>query len=64
MSQIREWDEQTRLAEMAARGLVTLPKRTSHTAFLGPALPNRGKLASEMVLEDRRDPLLPAPPTL
>jgi predicted RNase H-like HicB family nuclease len=43
-----------RLAELAARGLVTLPRRTSHRAFQGPALPNRGKLASEMVLEDRR----------
>ncbi len=43
-----------RLAEMAARGLVTLPRRTSHRAFQSPALPNRGKLASEMVIEDRR----------
>ena len=53
-NQIRGTGEQTRLAEMAARGLVTLPKWTSRTAFHGPVLPNRGKLTSEMVLEDRR----------
>lgn len=54
VSQLQEPDEQARLAEMASRGVVTLPKRTSGKAFQGPALPNRGKLASEMVLEDRR----------
>lgn len=54
LAQLLERDEQARLTEMAARGLVTLPKRTSQRAFQGPALPNRGKLASEMVLEDRR----------
>lgn len=47
-------DEQACLAEMATRGLVALPNRTTRTAFQGPALPNRGKLASEMILEDRR----------
>lgn len=54
LSQLQERDEQARLTEMAARGLVTLPKSTSRRAFRGPAFPNRGKLASEMVLEDRR----------
>ena len=54
LSQVQERDEQARLVEMAARGLVTLPKRTSRRAFREPALPSRGKLASEMVLEDRR----------
>lgn len=54
LSQLQERDEQARLADMASRGVVTLPKRTSRKAFQGPALPNRGKLASEMVLEDRR----------
>lgn len=54
LSQIQERDEQARLAELASRGVVTLPKRTSGKAFRRPALPNRGKLASEMVLEDRR----------
>ena len=53
LSQVREMDEPARLAEMASRGLVALPSRT-WTAFRGPALPNRGKLASEMVIEDRR----------
>lgn len=54
LSQLRDMDEPARLAEMASRGLVALPSRTTRTAFEGPALPNRGKLASEMVLEDRR----------
>jgi len=54
LSQIRDLDEQARLAELASRGLVTLPSRTTRTAFQGPTFPNRGKLASEMVLEDRR----------
>ena len=54
LSQLQERDEQARLAEMASRGLVILPKRSSRKAFQGPALPSRGKLASEMVLEDRR----------
>jgi prevent-host-death family protein len=54
LSQLEERDEQARLAEMASRGLVTLPKQTSRRAFQGPTLPGRGKPASEMVLEDRR----------
>jgi hypothetical protein len=52
--QVEGRDEQERLAEMALRGLVVLPKRTPRTGFQGPTLPNRGKLASEMVIEDRR----------
>lgn len=54
LSQLRDVDEQARLAELAARGLVALPNRATRTAFQSPAFPNRGKLASEMVLEDRR----------
>jgi len=53
ISQLREMDEQARLAEMASRGLVVAPRR-GRAAFQSPALPSRGKLASEMVLEDRR----------
>lgn len=53
LSHLREMDEQARLAELASRGLVVQPTRPG-TAFRGPALPSRGKLASEMVLEDRR----------
>jgi hypothetical protein len=45
--------EQQRLAELESRGLVTLPRRTEH-GLKGSAFPNRGKLASEMVSEDRR----------
>lgn len=54
LSQLRDMDEQERLAEMAARGLVVLPTRPPQPAFQGTVLPNRGKLASEMILEDRR----------
>jgi len=54
LSQLGEMDEQARLAELAARSLVALPNRSTKTAFQGPAFPNRGKLASDMVLEDRR----------
>lgn len=53
LSQLQEGTEQQRLAELESRGLVTLPRRTER-GFKGPAFPNRGKLASEMVSEDRR----------
>ncbi|HSS75301.1 MAG TPA: type II toxin-antitoxin system prevent-host-death family antitoxin [Thermoanaerobaculia bacterium] len=54
LSEIPEATEQQRLADLEARGLVTLPRRAERTAFRGPTVPNRGKLASEMVSEDRR----------
>lgn len=53
LSQLPEVTEQQRLAELESRGLVTLPRRAER-GFKGPAFPNRGKLASEMVSEDRR----------
>lgn len=54
LSQLPEATEQQRLAELETRGLVTLPRRTERAAFQGLTVPNRGKLASEMVSEDRR----------
>jgi prevent-host-death family protein len=54
LSQLREGTELQRLAELESRGLVTLPRQTECAAFQGPIFPNRGKLASEMVSEDRR----------
>jgi prevent-host-death family protein len=54
LSQLPEGTEQQRLAELESRGLVTLPRQTGGSGFQGPAFPNRGKLASEMVSEDRR----------
>ena len=54
LSQLREMTEQQRLADLESRGLVALPRRTERTAFQGPSSPSRGKLASEMVSEDRR----------
>jgi len=53
LSQLPEVTEQQRLAELEARGLVTLSRRTER-GIKGATLPNRGKLASEMVSEDRR----------
>jgi hypothetical protein len=49
-----EMTERQRLAALEARGLVALPRRTERTVFQGPSFPSRGKLASEMVSEDRR----------
>ena len=54
LSQLQEVTEQQRLADLESRDLVTLPRRAERTAFQGPTVPNRGKLASEMVSEDRR----------
>jgi prevent-host-death family protein len=54
LSQLQSGTEQRRLAELASRGLVALPRRTEQTAFQGPVFPSRGKLASEMIIEDRR----------
>ena len=45
---------QSHLVELESRGLIVLPRQTERTAFQGPAFPSRGKLASEMVSEDRR----------
>ncbi len=52
---VQEQDEATRLAALEARGLVIRPrKRSRRKPFQGPTVPARGKLASEMVIEDRR----------
>lgn len=53
LSELSTLPEPARLAELAARGLVALPAG-AQSAFRGPALPGRGKPASEMVIEDRR----------
>jgi prevent-host-death family protein len=47
-------DEEARLAALAARGVVTLPRRRDEKAFTGRPVPARGKPASAMVIEDRR----------
>jgi len=54
LSQLPEVTEQQRLADLESRGLVTLPRGAKRTAFQGATVPNRGKLASEMISEDRR----------
>lgn len=52
-SELPQLTEQQRLTDLESRGLVTLPRRAER-GFNGPVVPNRGKLASEMVSEDRR----------
>jgi len=54
ISQLVELDEPARLSELASRGLLILPPGNAQLRFSEPPLPNRGKLASEMVIEDRR----------
>lgn len=55
LDDLREADEATRLAALEAHGLVVLPRdRPRSEPFQGPLVPDRGKLASEMVIEDRR----------
>lgn len=54
LSKLPEGTELQRLAELETRGLVVLPRRIEGAPFRGPLFPNRGKLASEMVSEDRR----------
>lgn len=46
--------EDEQLAALEARGLVIRPPTTSVKRFRPPLVPARGKLASEMVIEDRR----------
>ena len=53
-SPLPEVTEDQRLADLESRGLVRLPRRMEHKAFQGSVFPNRGRLASEMVSEDRR----------
>jgi hypothetical protein len=49
---LQEITEEQRLVELASRGLLILPRRID--GFKGVAIPNRGKLASDMIFEDRR----------
>lgn len=54
LSQVQDRDEPALLAEMASQGLIILPSGTSRKPFQGALVPSHGKLASEMILEDRR----------
>jgi prevent-host-death family protein len=55
LADVPERDEAARLAALEARGLVVRPPhRSGRKPFQGPVAPARGKLASEMVIEDRR----------
>ena len=46
-------DEDSRLRQLAAQGLLVLPAAPPDKAFTGRRIPARGKTSSEMVLEDR-----------
>ncbi len=55
LGDVQEQDETTRLAALEARGLVIRPRKsTQRKPFQGPAVPARGRAASDMVIEDRR----------
>jgi antitoxin (DNA-binding transcriptional repressor) of toxin-antitoxin stability system len=54
LSYLYRMDQQAVLADLESRGLMSLPRGGSRAHFERPTVPNRGKLASEMVLEDRR----------
>lgn len=54
ISQMPQSSESERLARLAARGAVRLPSRTSDKQLAGPQVPTRGRLGSQMVVEDRR----------
>jgi prevent-host-death family protein len=56
LSDLPARDGNTILADLAAAGVIRLPRGPrSPDAFSGPRVPSRGgKLASEMIIEDRR----------
>lgn len=54
LSYLYRMDQQAVLADLESRGLVSLPKGGSRALFEHPTIPSRGKLASQMVIEDRR----------
>lgn len=54
VSQMPQSSESERLAQLAARGAVRLPAPTEPRRLAGPQVPTRGRLGSEMVIEDRR----------
>ena len=47
-------DEVGRLAALESRGLLIRPREDRAIRFQGPKVPDRGKAASKMVIEDRR----------
>ncbi len=55
LDDVHDQDEAMCLAALEARDLVTRPRKTSSEgAFQHPPVAARGKLASQMVVEDRR----------
>lgn len=54
VAQMPRSSESERLAQLATRGAVRLPARTGPKRLAGPQVPARGRLGSEMVIEDRR----------
>lgn len=54
LDDIRSEDEQTKLAALQALGLVEGPSKEGGLGLRRSRVPARGRLASEMVIEDRR----------
>ena len=54
LDDVRDEDQQTRLAALQAHGLVVGPSREGGLSTRKPLVPERGRSASEMVIEDRR----------
>lgn len=54
LSELRRPSEEEILARLGAQGRITLPRSGIRPRFEGLKVPERGKPASEMVIEDRR----------
>lgn len=54
LARAADQSEDAILGELAAQGLLTLPRRSRKRLFQRKALASPGKLASEMIVEDRR----------
>ncbi|MEO1085465.1 MAG: hypothetical protein AAFY88_14595, partial [Acidobacteriota bacterium] len=54
LEDVRDDDQQSKLAELQAQGLVTGPSKEGGLGARKPLVPHRGRFASKMVIEDRR----------
>lgn len=54
LDDVRGENQQSKLAALQARGLVEGPLKKGALSTRKPLVPGRGRLASEMVIEDRR----------
>ena len=54
LDDIRGEDQESKLAALQASGLITGPSKKGSLSTRKPLVPERGRPASEMVIEDRR----------